>query len=65
MKSAESSQLNEAGTNYDDTKYKKANNTVDISIFRILEKDLQVLLVKKKTSSLQGEMGSAGWISGY
>jgi len=55
MKSAESSQLNEAGTNYDDTKYKKANNTVDISIFRILEKDLQVLLVKRKHPPFRGK----------
>lgn len=54
MKTAENSELNEAGTNYDDTKYKKANNTVDIAVFRILDKDLQVLLVKRKHPPFRG-----------
>jgi 8-oxo-dGTP diphosphatase len=55
MKSAESSQLNEEGTNYDDTKYEKAINTVDIAIFRISEKNLQVLLVKRKHPPFRGK----------
>ena len=54
MKSAENSELNESGTNYDDTKYKKASNTVDIAVFRIVEKELQVLFVKRKYPPFSG-----------
>ena len=46
-KSAEGHLLNADSSNYDDTAYDKANNTVDICICAIIDDQVSVLLIKR------------------
>lgn len=48
MKSAESENLNEQGTNYDGHAYAHAVNTVDIGVVKISGDSIEILLVKRK-----------------
>jgi 8-oxo-dGTP diphosphatase len=48
MKSAESENLNEQGTNYDGDAYAHAVNTVDIGVVKVSNNSIEILLVKRK-----------------
>lgn len=47
MKTAESKNLNEDGTNYSSDGYAKACNTVDVCVCRIANSSLEVLMIKR------------------